>query len=165
MIVVFFWIFAVLICGGALLAITRRSAVSTALFAVISFVGIAGEFVLMQAYFLAVVEVLVYAGAIMVLFLFVIMLLNLGEEDLRILRGPQLHWVGLVLGALFLSGLILTCRRAGLFEMPLEGGAAGETKALAVPLFSEYVLPFEIASMLLLSAIVGSVLLTKRRLH
>jgi NADH-quinone oxidoreductase subunit J len=164
--VAFFWFFAALICGGGLLAITRRSAVSTALCAVISFVGIAGQFVLMQAYFLAVVEVLVYAGAIMVLFLFVIMLLNLGEEDLRVLQGPRVHWVGLVLGALFLSGLILTCRRAGLFEIPLDGGgAAGETKALAAPLFADYVLPFEIASMLLLSAIVGSVLITKRRLQ
>jgi len=164
--VVFFWIFAVLICGGALLAITRRNTVATALCSVLSFVGIAGQFVLMQAYFLAVVEVLVYAAAIMVLFLFVIMLLNLGEEDLRVLQGPRFHWIGLVLGALFLSGLILTCRRAGLFEMPLNaGGPAGETKAVAAPLFAEYLLPFEIASMLLLSAIVGSVLITKRRLQ
>ena len=99
---VFFWIFAVIIVVAALLAITRRNGVAAALWAAICFVGIAGEFVLMRAYFLAVVEVLVYAGAIMVLFLFVIMLLNLGEEDLKVMQGPRLHAAGLVLGGLFL---------------------------------------------------------------
>ncbi len=162
----FFWIFALLIVGSALLAITRRNAVSTALWASLAFVGIAGEFVLMRAFFLAVVEVLVYAGAIMVLFLFVIMLLNLREKDLRLTEMPRLHWAGLVLSGLFLLGVVVTCRRAGLFDEPLavRAEAVGETAALAPLLFQRYLLPFEIASFLLLAAIVGAVLLTKRRL-
>ena len=160
----FFWIFAAVIVGSALLAITRRNAVATALWAALSFVGIAGEFVLLQAYFLAVVEVLVYAGAIMVLFLFVIMLLNLREEDLRVTEGPRLHWFGLILAACFLGGLVVTCRRAGLFDEPLGAPPSGETASVAPVLFQNYLLPFEVASFLLLSAIVGAVLITKRRL-
>ncbi len=162
---VFFWIFASLITGSALLAITRRNGVAAALWAAVSFVGVAGIFVLLGAYFLAVVEVLVYAGAIMVLFLFVIMLLNLREADLLVVQGPRMHVTGALLGALFLMALVWTCRRAGLFEVPLGGaGPVGETRSIAVPLFRDYVLPFEIVSFLLLAAMVGAVLLTKRRL-
>ena len=161
----FFWIFAALMVLSALLAITRRNAVSAALWAAVSFIAIAGIFVLLRAYFLAVVEVLVYAGAIMVLFLFVIMLLNLREEDLKVVEGPRLPVMGAILAAGFLGGLVWTCRRAGLFDVPLNtAGNAGETGKLAGPLFQDYVLPFEIASFLLLAAIVGSVLITKRRL-
>ena len=163
---VFFWIFAVLVAGAALLAITRRNAVAAALWAAVAFVGIAGEFVLMHAYFVAVVEVLVYAGAIMVLFLFVIMLLNLREEDVKAVEGPRLHIVGVIFAAAFLGALIWTCKQAGLYSIPIgTPEQAGETGAVAVPLFTNYVLPFEIASFLLLSAIVGSVLITKRRLR
>lgn len=162
---VFFWIFAVQIAGSALLAVTRRNGVSAALWAAVSFVGIAGIFVLLGAYFLAVVEVLVYAGAIMVLFLFVIMLLNLRDADLLVVQGPRLHVGGAVVAALFLMALVWTCRRAGLFEASLEpGGPVGETGNVAVPLFRDYALPFEIVSFLLLAAMVGAVLLTKRRL-
>jgi len=161
----FFWIFAALMVLSALLAITRRNAVAAALWAAVSFIAIAGIFVLLRAYFLAVVEVLVYAGAIMVLFLFVIMLLNLREEDLKVVQGPRLHVMGAILAAGFLGGLVWTCRRAGLFEVPLvTAKTAGETGNLAGPLFQDYVLPFEIASFLLLAAIVGAVLITKRRL-
>jgi NADH-quinone oxidoreductase subunit J len=161
----FFWIFAVVVAGSALLAITRRNGVAAALWAASSFVGIAGVFVLLGAYFLAVVEVLVYAGAIMVLFLFVIMLLNLREADLKVVQGPRMHVGGAILGALFLAALVWTCRRSGLFDVPLDGsGPVGETGTVAAPLFRDYVLPFEIVSFLLLAAMVGAVLLTKRRL-
>jgi len=164
---VFFWLFAALITGSGVLAVTRKSGVAAALWAAVTFVGIAGMFVLLHAYFLAVVEVLVYAGAIMVLFLFVIMLLNLTEKDVaRFAEGPRLHVVGAVFAFLFLAGLVWTCRRAGLFDQPLEGGGpAGETGHLAGPLFTDYLLPFEIVSFLLLGAMVGAVLLTKRRLQ
>ena len=162
---VFFWIFALTITGAGLLAITRRNAVAAALWAAVVFIGIAGLFILLQAYFLAVVEVLIYAGAIMVLFLFVIMLLNLREEDLRVMSGPRLHVVGALLAAGFLGGLVWTCRRAGLFDEPIRiGEQAGETANVAGPLFQHFLLPFEIASFLLLAAMVGAVLITKRRL-
>ncbi|MHC4548952.1 MAG: NADH-quinone oxidoreductase subunit J family protein [Planctomycetota bacterium] len=162
----FFWIFAVTITGAAALAITRRSGVAAALWAAVAFVGIAGIFILLHAYFLAVVEVLVYAGAIMVLFLFVIMLLNLRDEDVRVMTGPRLHVVGALLAAGFLGGLVWTVRRAGLFDVPIDvGPRAGETGNVAEPLFLHYLLPFEMASFLLLAAIVGAVLITKRRLR
>ena len=162
---IFFWIFATLLTVSGLLAITRRNGVSAALWAAVSFVAIAGIFILLQAYFLAVVEVLVYAGAIMVLFLFVIMLLNLTEEDMKTVQGPRLNLLAAIFAACFLGGLVWTCRRSGLFDIPVKtDGIAGETGNLAVPLFTEYLLPFEIASFLLLAAIVGSVLITKRKL-
>jgi len=162
----FFWVFGSIIVASGLLAITRRNAVAAALWAAVCFTGIAGEFVLMRAYFLAVVEVLVYAGAIMVLFLFVIMLINLREQDLATLTGPRLHVLGVLFAVGFLAALVWTCRKAGLFDVPLKTGTlAGETGNLAKPLFLNYLLPFEIASFLLLSAIVGAVLITKRRLR
>jgi len=181
---IFFWIFAALLTVTGLLAITRRNGVSAALWAAVTFVAIAGIFVLLQAYFLAVVEVLVYAGAIMVLFLFVIMLINLREEDLQVLEGPRLNVFNALLAAGFLGGLVWTCRRAGLYDIEIGTKAAqtadaareaaasaadaaplaGETKNVAGPLFLEYVLPFEIASFLLLAAIVGAVLITKKRM-
>ncbi len=162
----FFWLFASLIGLSGLIAITRKNGVSAALWAAVTFIGIAGCFIVMQAYFLAVVEILVYAGAIMVLFLFVIMLLNLTEEDLAKLEsGPRLHAAGALFAVAFLGSLVWVCRRADLFNKPLTtDSVAGETKHVAVPLFTEYVLPFEIASFLLLAAIVGAVLITKRRL-
>ncbi len=164
----FFWLFAVLAVAAALLAITRRNGVAAALWVALAFVGIAAQFVLMRAYFLAAVEVLVYAGAIMVLFLFVIMLLNLDEKEAARLEGPRLHVAGVVLAALFLTGLVFTVREAGLFEVPIgsQGSMvpAGETGNVARDLFLEFLLPFEIASFLLLAAIVGAVLITKRRL-
>ncbi len=164
----FFWLFAVVAVAASLLAITRRNGVASALWVALAFVCIAAEFVLMRAYFLAAVEVLVYAGAIMVLFLFVIMLLNLDEKEALRLEGPRLHAAGVVLAALFLAGLVFTGREAGLFAVPIgstaRAGPAGETGNVAGPLFLEYLLPFEIASFLLLAAIVGAVLITKRRL-
>ena len=100
----FFWLFAALIALSGMIAITRKNGVSAALWAAVTFVGIAGCFIVMQAYFLAVVEILVYAGAIMVLFLFVIMLLNLTEEDLAKLEaGPRLHAAGAIFGLAFLG--------------------------------------------------------------
>ena len=162
----FFWTFAAIIVTSGLLAITRRNGVAAALWAAVCFTAIAGEFVLMRAYFLAVVEVLVYAGAIMVLFLFVIMLLNLRDEDLAVLTGPRLHIAGVLIAVGFMAALVWTCRKAGLFNVYMQHDApGGETANLAKPLFSEFLLPFEIASFLLLSAIVGAVLITKRRLR
>ena len=162
----FFWAFAAIIVTSGLLAITRRNGVAAALWAAVCFTAIAGEFVLMRAYFLAVVEVLVYAGAIMVLFLFVIMLINLRKEDLDVLTGPRLHIAGVLVAIGFMSALVWTCRKANLFNVYMNKSAvSGETANLAKPLFAEYLLPFEIASFLLLSAIVGVVLITKRRLR
>ncbi|HEX9704938.1 MAG TPA: NADH-quinone oxidoreductase subunit J [Gemmatimonadales bacterium] len=166
-----FWAFSGIAVACAGMCITRRSPVASALYLVVTMFSLAVLFALLDAQFIAVLQILVYAGAIMVLFLFVIMLLNLGRPGPSDLKGP---W-GLGLGAA-LSGLLLlqlgALGAAGppeAIQLP-EGAVAalqaqqGVVGAVARPLFSEYLIPFEITSVLLLAAMVGAVVLAKRRL-
>jgi len=166
-----FWAFAGIAVLAAALCITRRNPVASALWLVVTLFALAALFVLLDAQFIAVLQVLVYAGAIMVLFLFVIMLLNLGRPGPSDVKGPA----GLALGVL-LAGLLLLQLRAltrtappAAIQLP-EGAMAalqreqGLVGAVAGPLFGAYLVPFEITSLLLLAAIVGAVVLAKRRL-
>lgn len=166
-----FWAFSGLAVASAAMCITRRSPVASALYLIVTLFSLAVLFVLLDAQFIAVLQVLVYAGAIMVLFLFVIMLLNLGHGSPSDVRG-----LGGVVVALLLAGvLLLQLRAAGTGAPPAaltlpEGAVAalqreqGVVGAVAGPLFSDYLIPFEITSLLLLAAIVGAVVLAKRRL-
>jgi NADH-quinone oxidoreductase subunit J len=166
-----FWITsgAAVACAG--MCITRRNPVASALYLVGTMFSLAVLFALLDAQFIAVLQILVYAGAIMVLFLFVIMLLNLGRPGPSDLKGP---W-GLGLGVALAALLLLQLRVVGAAGPPEaialpEGAVAarqvqqGVVGAVARPLFSEYLIPFEITSVLLLAAIVGAVVLAKRRL-
>ncbi|MBI1966401.1 MAG: NADH-quinone oxidoreductase subunit J [Gemmatimonadetes bacterium] len=156
---------------GATLCITRRSPLASALWLVVTLFALAGLFVLLDAQFIGVLQVLVYAGAIMVLFLFVIMLLNLGRPGPSDLKGP----VGGAVAALLAGTLLLQLGGVGssgppdVIRMP-EGTVAalqreqGMVGAVARPLFDTYLIPFEITSILLLAAIVGAVVLAKRKL-
>jgi NADH:ubiquinone oxidoreductase subunit 6 (subunit J) len=129
---------------SALLAVTRKDAVSAASWLVLMFFGLAAVFVLLEAYLVAVVQVLVYAGAIMVLFLFVIMLLDLKESDLRATTGPRLKVLGVVLAGAFLAAFLHVARDAtdsdavadrvavALREPAPEGGAAPEPAVVAL---------------------------------
>jgi NADH-quinone oxidoreductase subunit J len=168
---IIFWAFAGLAMGSALLCITRRSPVASALWLVVTLFSIAALFVLLDAQFIAVLQVLVYAGAIMVVFLFVIMLLNLGRPGPSDLKGPAGLVVGVLLAGLMLVQL-LTLRQSGPAP-PLALGPGvmaravaeqGMVPAVARPLFSAYLVPFEITSLLLLAALVGAVVLAKRNL-
>src|SRR6059036_2849129 len=153
------------------MCITRRSPVASALWLVQTLFSLAALFVVLDAQFIAVLQVLVYAGAIMVLFLFVIMLLNLGRPGPTDLKGP----VGGVTAALLAGTLLLELGVVGnagppeAMRLP-EGAMAalqrdqGIVGAVARPLFETYLIPFEITSLLLLAAIVGAVVLAKRRL-
>ena len=162
---ILFYIFAflALICGFLVIANPfSRNPVTSAMFLVLTIVSLAGLFVLLHAFFLAAVQVLVYAGAVMVLFLFVIMLLDLKLEERRRIKvlgvGGGLVSAGAIL-AIFLSSLLHA--PLGANDAPaLEGG----TVQVAQLLFTQYLLPFEIVSVLLLVAMVGVVLLSKKDL-
>ena len=164
-----FWTFSALAVLGAAMCITRRSPVASALWLVQTLFALAALFVVLDAQFVAVLQVLVYAGAIMVLFLFVIMLLNLGRPGLSDLKGPVGLAVATLLGGLLFFQLLrgATPSAAGtpagdtMAQLQQEQGIVG---AVARPLFSQYLIPFEITSVLLLAAIVGAVVLAKRKL-
>lgn len=140
-----------------------RNPVTSAMFLVLTIISMAGLFVLLHAFFLAAVQVLVYAGAVMVLFLFVIMLLDLKEEERR-----KLNKVALGLGSVAVLAIVGIVVRALLSAAPLPSAAGqtaeGATKPLGRLLFTDYVFPFEVLSILLLVAMVGVILLSKKEL-
>jgi NADH-quinone oxidoreductase subunit J len=156
---------------SALLCISRRNPVSSALWLVVTLFALAAMFVLLDAQFIAALQVLVYAGAIMVLFLFVIMLLNLGRPGPTDIKGPAGLAIGAVLAGLLLFQLrvLANARPPDAIQLPAGTIAdlqahQGMVAAVAGPLFEAYLIPFEIASLLLLAAIVGAVVLAKRKL-
>ena len=166
-----FWIFGVIAMGSALLCITRKNPIASALWLVVTLFALAALFVLLDAQFIAVLQVLVYAGAIMVLFLFVIMLLNLGRPGPSDIKGPLGLGVAVVLGAalLFLLQPLTQTTLPSAITLPPGSVQAlqqqqGIVGSVANPLFGAYLIPFEIASVLLLAAIVGAVVLAKRKL-
>ncbi len=166
-----FLIFGGIAIVSALLCITRRSPVASALWLVVTLFALAAMFVLLDAQFIAALQVLVYAGAIMVLFLFVIMLLNLGRPGPTDIKGP----LGLGVAVALAGAMLFLLRPLGQAALPTSiqlppGSVAalqqqrGIVGAVATPLFDAYLIPFEIASVLLLAAIVGAVVLAKRKL-
>ena len=163
---ILFYVFAflTLACGALVVANPfSRNPVTSAMFLVLTIISMAGLFVLLNAFFLAAVQVLVYAGAVMVLFLFVIMLLDLKEEERR-----KIKKAGLVAGVVSVGAIIAIFVRSLLATNPgkdlTEPKAVGDTATLGKMLFTNYLLPFEIVSILLLVAMVGVILLSKRDL-
>lgn len=137
-----------------------RNPVTSAMFLVLTICSLAGLFVLLNAFFLAAVQVLVYAGAVMVLFLFVLMLLDLKEEERR-----KLNKVALGAGTVAVAVIAGILIRAVTSAKPVADKLVeGTTKPLGRILFTEYLLPFEILSLLLLVAMVGVILLSKKEL-
>ena len=182
---ILFNIFAVLAVLSALLVVVNplsRSPVTSAMFLVTTMISISGLFVLLNAYFLAAVQILVYAGAVMVLFLFVIMLLDVQETARRKLRIVSLVMGFAAVGALF--GVYKSSVEATyedveavdevvvdevvVDEVVVDEVVVGSTEALARGLFSKdngFILPFEIVSILLLVAMIGAILLSKKELR
>ena len=164
---VFFYLFALLTLGGAILTITRRNAVHSAISLIVSLLGVAGLYLLQHAEFLFAVQIVLYVGGIMVLFLFVIMLVNLDQMAKE--RQFNRQWmvalaavvaVGVEIGYFFYRGQ----DSFKLSEMVPPAPTMGNTEMLADVLFRDYLLPFEIASILLLVAVVGSVVMAKKRI-
>jgi len=156
---------------SSLLVVSLRNPVHGAIFLVLFFATISLDFLILRAPFLAVIQVLVYAGAIMVLYIFVIMLLSLRPEELR--EGTSAGRKALL--ALFSGGLFLLLAQAILASpwissvpdlagpLPKGAGEVGTTRAIGRELFQRHVLPFELTSVLILVAIMGAIYLTRRR--
>ncbi len=162
---ILFYVFAALTLGCAALVIANpfsRSPVTSGMFLLLTILSMAVLFLLLHAFFLAAVQVIVYAGAVIVLFLFVIMLLDLKAEALR-----KVKVYGFVAGIISV-GIILTIFLKSLVMTPLASDAPpsieGGPEALGKLLFTSYVLPFEVVSILLLVAMVGVILLSKKNL-
>lgn len=156
----FFLSFVAIFC--ALMTVFSRNPVHSVIFLIACFFSIAGHYVLLNSHFLAVVHIIVYAGAIMVLFLFTLMMMNLNEESEK--HKPAIVRMGAVIsaGALMLV-LVAALKTAELTSAStLNDGSMSSIKNLGKVLLDEYFFPFEFASVLFLSAMIGSVLLTKK---
>ena len=166
MITALFFIFASTAIVTALLVIFSRNTIYSALFLVMTLFSVAGIFLLLEAYFLAVVQVIVYAGAIMVLFLFVIMLLNIQKETKFFsFSNPRILLISFF-SVVFLGFIFtLIMGSVNLLNSGAENySELGSVENIGITLFTTYLLPFEITSLLLLVALVGAVLLSKRSL-
>jgi NADH-quinone oxidoreductase subunit J len=158
---IFFYIFAAISVVSAVLVISFRNTLSSAMALVVTLFGVACLFAMLGAHFLAAMQVLVYAGAVMVLFVFVIMLLNLGKRELLKIKMSFSSVIGILLGGYLAS---LLSFRLGLFKgaFPvLESPDYGTVAGVGRLLFGDYLVPFELTSILLLIAIIGAVALAK----
>lgn len=161
--VILFWLLSAMAIGCALGVILSRNPVKSVLFLIATFFAISGHYVLMNAQFLAIVNIIVYAGAIMVLFLFVIMLMNL-NADAEPQKSRVIQLAAIISGGALFLILIAALKTVGQGEGDLidAGKDIGLIKELGVVLFNDYVLPFEISSILFLSAMIGAIVIGKK---
>lgn len=160
-----FYYLAAVSVASAILAVTRRNPVHSMLWVLALFLHVAGIFLLAGAEFLAAVQVIVYAGAILVFYLFFVMLLDLPRETAAPRFGA--HWpLGMAAGLAF-AALAWHARDPGIVRaaprVSAAGGSIGSLRSIGTALFTEFALPFEIASVILLAAIVGAVVVAKRK--
>jgi NADH-quinone oxidoreductase subunit J len=163
---IFFYGLSIAAIAFAIAVITRKNAVHAALSLIGTLVSLAGLYLMLYAPFVAAVQIVLYAGGIMVLFLFVIMLVNL-DQNIREIQFNKQWLVGLI-AALSLGALALFVIRQGKAIFPTDLVAAlpeaANTQQVGIALYGQYMLPFEIASLLLLVAIVGAVVMAKKRI-
>jgi len=163
---VMFYFFAGLAVVAAALVVTVRSAVHSAIFLITSLLATAGIYLLLRAEFLFAVQIILYVGGIMVLFVFVIMLVNL-EVTVRQIQFNRQKWVALLVTlAVGAQVAMAIAQGAAAFQLPAGRAAALEpnTQRVGEVLFQKYMLPFEIASVLLLVALIGAVVMAKKRI-
>lgn len=158
---ILFWALTALALFSALMVITSKNPVYSVLWLIVTFFTISGHYLLLNAQFLAIVNIIVYAGAIMVLFLFVIMLMNL-SKDTEPQKSKWLKLAGAVAGGCLLLVLVAALRNTETRMTEMGSGNIGLIQNLGHELFTNYVVPFEIASILFLSAMVGAVVIGKR---
>ena len=162
---ILFWIFSALMLGFASAVVLNRNPVASALSLVMSFVGLAALFFMLDAYFIATIQVLVYAGAVMVLFLFIIMLLDLKAEERRKMNTGVMLGGGIV-AAGFVAELFAVIQQVpfGNHPFPPLPERLDDVHNVGFLLFSNYNLPFQVVGVLLLVASIGVVVLSKREL-
>ncbi|MEW5807161.1 MAG: NADH-quinone oxidoreductase subunit J [Acidobacteriota bacterium] len=168
--VLFFYLLAAVTLLSGLMVILMKNPVHSAIFLIITFLAVAGIFVLLNAEFLAAVQVLVYAGGIMVLFLFVIMLVTMGEQKTGMSGFRKFHVLISILLALLLASSLIFIFFINPFtstepqDTSVLNGDGGNLETVGVGLYMYYLLPFEVASVLLLVAMIGAVVLAKYRI-
>ncbi len=159
---ILFWFLTALALFSALMVVFSNNPVHSVLWLIMVFFAISGHYILMNAQFLAIVNMIVYAGAIMVLFLFVIMLMNMNTET----EPQKSQWMKMAAaisgGAMMLVLIAALKDNVGAVSRTSGEGGIGLIKNLGKVLFTEYVVPFEISSILFLSAMVGAVVLGKK---
>jgi NADH-quinone oxidoreductase subunit J len=160
---ILFWFLSVVGLFSALMVITSKNPVHSVLWLIVTFFSISGHYILLNAQFLAIVNIIVYAGAIMVLFLFVIMLMNLNKET-EPQKNRWLKIAGALAGGCLLLVLVAALKDTDIKQQQalVNEGSIGLIKNLGKELFSTYVVPFEISSILFLSAMVGAVVIGKK---
>jgi NADH-quinone oxidoreductase subunit J len=164
---ILFWCFALLMLVFGLAVVLNRNPVASALSLVISFLGLAALFMSLNAFFVGIIQVLVYAGAVMVLFLFIIMLLDLRTETMRKINWPAVAG-GLAVAIAFFAQVMSVI---GHFQParqpfpPLSGSVIDDVRGVGMRLFDTYNLPFQIVGVLVLVATIGVVVLSKRELR
>lgn len=159
---ILFWILSAMTLGCALGVILSRNPIKSILFLIALFFSISGHYLMMNAQFLAVVNIIVYAGAIMVLFLFVIMLMNL-NTDVEPQKSLLVQMAAIISGGALFLVVIAALHTADMNALPLStSGDLGLIRNLGKILFQKYVLPFELSSVLFLSAMVGAMVIGKK---
>ncbi len=160
---ILFWFLTALALGSALMVVLSKNPVYSVLFLIVAFFAISGHYILLNAQFLAIVNIIVYAGAIMVLFLFVIMLMNLNAE-MNLQGNKLMRFAGFIAGLCLFLVLVAALKDAGTKKqmVQMSTGDIGLIKNLGMTLFREYVVPFEISSVLFLSAMIGAVVIGKK---
>ena len=158
---ILFWFLSAFAVGCALGVILSRNPVNSVMFLIGTFFAISGHYILMNAQFLAIVNIIVYAGAIMVLFLFVIMLMNL-NADVEPQKGQLVQLAGVISGGVLFLVILAAIKGAKTESMDKTSTDIGLITNLGKVLFTKYVLPFEISSVLFLSAMIGAVVIGKK---
>jgi NADH-quinone oxidoreductase subunit J len=164
---ILFWLFAAAMLVFGLLVIINRNPIASALSLVVCFLGLAALFMSLDAFFIGIIQVLVYAGAVMVLFLFIIMLLDLRAEERR-----QINWITFAGGFLVAFALLVqivavigSTRMAKQSFPPLVSQQADDVRNVGLLLFGNYNLPFQVIGVLILVATIGVIVLSKRQLR
>lgn len=166
--IIFFFLVAALAIVSAVFMITRRNPMKSVLFLIVNFFCLAVVYLILHAQFIAIIQILVYAGAIMVLFLFVIMLLNLGDEKLLTEKTTYKYWVAMILAGTVLVEISLGVGASvagSPASMHPAAAQIGTVEFIGRSLYTDFLFPFEVTSLILLAAMVGVIVLAKKKFH